>query len=141
MSKIHDDLLSDLHKDQLISEANRAMANAYSPYSQFKVGAAVLTASGNIYSGCNAENASYGLTMCAERVAVFSAIAHEGPHVRLKAVLIASDPKATTPPCGACRQVLSEFGDDSLSVYFPKAGVLTQTSLSCLLPEKFVLLS
>lgn len=141
MAKILDSSLDASLAKQLIFRATEVLDHAYAPYSKFKVGCAILTDSGHIYTGCNIENASFGLTICAERVAVFSAIAQEGPLVRLTAVAITSDPEATTPPCGACRQVLSEFGDDSLIVFFPKDGIFTPMPLSHLLPEKFVLLS
>lgn len=92
---------------ELINAALKARQCAYVPYSNFPVGAAVLTGGGEIYTGCNVENASYGLTNCAERTAVFTAVAAgEG---KLKAVAIAADTAKPTTPCGACRQVLAEF--------------------------------
>lgn len=102
---------------ELFEKAMMASKNSYSPYSKFPVGAAILTSDGRIYTGCNVENRSYGLTNCAERTAMFTAVA-EGAR-RIAAVAIAA-PKADYPvgPCGACRQVLTEFGDDNVPVVF-----------------------
>jgi cytidine deaminase len=94
----------------LLRAARAAEDRAYAPYSQFKVGAAVLTASGRIFSGCNIENGSYGLTVCAERVAVFKAVL--GGERKVKAVLVYAGTVKLTPPCGACLQVISEFSEN-----------------------------
>lgn len=91
----------------MTAAARNALRNAYAPYSGFRVGAAVLGGSGMIYTGCNAENASYGLTICAERVAIFKAIS-EGETV-ISAVIIVTEEHQISPPCGACLQVISEF--------------------------------
>src|SRR5437016_345922 len=96
--------------DDLLPAARRARANAFAPFSKFKVGAALLTADGQIITGCNVENATYGLTICAERVAVFKAIS-EG-HRQFSRIVIVADTAEPTPPCGACRQILWEFGGD-----------------------------
>lgn len=101
---------------QLFAEARETALRAYSPYSQFQVGAAILLESGEVFSGCNVENGSYGLTNCAERTAVFSAVAELGPEVKVKAVAVVSLQRALVYPCGACRQVLSEFSDPSVPV-------------------------
>lgn len=93
---------------KLIATALAARRNAYAPYSKFRVGAALLTKSGKVYTGVNVENASYGLTNCAERVAVGKAVS-EG-HRKFRAIAVAG-PGTVLSPCGACRQVLSEFGD------------------------------
>lgn len=93
--------------ETLVDKAKAVRKNAYAPYSKFKVGAAVLADNGEIYTGVNVENASYGLTICAERVAVFKAVS-EGAK-QIKAVAIVADTDAPVPPCGACRQVLLEF--------------------------------
>ena len=98
---------------RLIEAARAARAAAYAPYSDFAVGAAVAASSGAIYAGCNVENASYGLTVCAERVAVFNAVS--AGEREITAVAVVSGPGA--PPCGACRQVLAEFA--------PRAGEMT----------------
>ena len=97
---------------RLLEKANQAKRNSYSPYSKFKVGAAVQSETGKIFSGCNVENSSYGLSMCAERVALFKAVS-EG-HKKIKSIAIASSGKHPTFPCGACRQVLVEFNPDML---------------------------
>jgi len=94
---------------ELIKKAREAQQKAYSPYSKFKVGAALLTKSGKIYQGCNVENASYSLTVCAERVAIFKAVS-DG-ETEFETLVITSSAGDFTPPCGACRQVMSEFGD------------------------------
>ena len=97
-------------RDHLMAAARRVRANAHAPYSQFAVGAAVLAEDGTIYAGCNVENASFGLTLCAERVALTSAIA--AGKTRFQAIAVVAPGK--TAPCGACRQVLAEFCDDLL---------------------------
>jgi cytidine deaminase len=96
-----------VNKTKLITAAHKAKKNSYSPYSKFRVGAALLTSSGKIITGCNIENSSYSLTICAERTALFKAVS-EG-HKRFKAIVIASDSSSFIPPCGACRQVLSDL--------------------------------
>ena len=95
---------------KLIAAARRARRNAQARYSNFKVGAALETADGTIITGCNVENATYGLTVCAERVAMFKALS-EG-HKKFRRVAVVADTEAPTPPCGACRQILWEFGGD-----------------------------
>ena len=97
-------------RETLTDAALRARLNAHAPYSHFLVGAAVEDAEGNVHTGCNIENATYGLTVCAERVAVFKALS-EG-HREFKAVAVVADTDDPTPPCGACRQILWEFGGD-----------------------------
>jgi cytidine deaminase len=98
---------------ELVAAAKQAVMQAYCPYSGFPVGAAVLTAEGEIYAGCNVENASLGLTICAERNAIFQAVARgKGPLVILAVVVYTPTPEPTAP-CGACRQVINEFGPDA----------------------------
>lgn len=118
----------------LIDAARAAHERAYAPYSQFKVGAAVL-AGGRLFSGVNVENASYGLTICAERSAIFSAVS--AGERRVHAVAIVTDTDTPTPPCGACRQVLREFGPDLLVISATKAGTHVTHRLSELLPGSF----
>jgi cytidine deaminase len=102
------------HKDQLVAAARAAREHAVADFSHFKVGAALETADGTIVTGCNVENATYGLTMCAERVAMFKALS-DGHRSFTKVAIVADTPEPT-PPCGACRQILWEFGGD-LEVY------------------------
>ena len=125
-------------KDKLINEALEAQKNAYAPYSKFKVGAAILTETGNIYKGCNVENASLGASICAERNAATTAIAKEGK-VRFKAIAIASTSDEPAPPCGICRQFLSEFTDTEAPVYLvsAKSGKAKEFSFGKLMPESF----
>lgn len=103
----------ELSKDELsalTAAAKEVAGNSYSPYSRFSVGAAVLTDTGEIVAGCNVENASLGLTVCAERNAIFAAVARGARRVR--ALLIYTPTAKSTPPCGSCRQVLREFAED-----------------------------
>jgi cytidine deaminase len=97
-------------KDLLIEAAKQARENAHAPYSNFRVGAALRSTSGRIFSGCNVENATYGLTMCAERVAIFKAVS-EGER-GFSAIAVVTDTEVLTPPCGACRQLIWEFCGD-----------------------------
>lgn len=110
--------------ERMLAVAREAAGNAYAPYSQFHVGAALLFDDGYIATGCNVENASYGLTSCAERNAVFSAIGERGAGYRIVAIAVTNLNVAASPPCGACRQVLSEFVTADAVVMFPSnAGV------------------
>jgi cytidine deaminase len=120
--------------DELIQAAKTAMTNAYAPYSHFAVGAAVLAASGKIYSGSNVENASYGLTNCAERTAIFKAVS-EGERVFTTLAVIA-DSLHPASPCGACRQVMAEFGVSQVIMCNLK-GEKQMASLAKLLPSAF----
>ena len=130
--------LTPSEREALLNAAKIALQQAYAPYSKFHVGASVLTEKGSIYSGCNVENASYGLTNCAERTAIFSAVAAEGPTMRLRAVAVASDPSCACAPCGACRQVIFEFGAQAVVLYPGKEHV--EEKLACeLLPDGFAL--
>jgi homotetrameric cytidine deaminase len=112
-------MASELPRDvgeELVFHAQKAAEQAYAPYSGIRVGAALLSEEGAIFSACNVENASYGLSICAERAAVFAAVAAEGPLMRIKALALASDDRRVTTPCGACRQVVVEFGPRSLLI-------------------------
>ena len=112
-----------------------ASENAYCPYSSFPVGASILTADGTIFSGCNVENASYGLTICAERNAVFQAVTRG--HRSIRAVVVVAPTELPTPPCGACRQVINEFGPDADVFIFSKHAKVQKFNLKQLLPEAF----
>jgi cytidine deaminase len=120
---------------KLLESASRARKKAYAPYSHFSVGAALLTEDGEIYDGCNVENLSYGLTICAERVAVFSAIA-AGSRNFTGLSLVADTPEPITP-CGACRQVLYEFSPDLWVISTNLAGQQKMYRLRELLPDAF----
>jgi cytidine deaminase len=120
--------------DRLVEEAWRAREAAYAPYSGFAVGAALLGKSGRVYPGCNVENASLGLTVCAERSAVFRAVA-EGER-EFAALAICAESEAPTPPCGACRQVIVEFAPD-LPIVMATRGARRMAPLSDLLPSPF----
>lgn len=135
---MHPTNLSPTERSQLQEAARQALNLAYAPYSHFRVGAAVLTEKGNIYSGVNVENASYGLTVCAERAAIFTAVGREGPEMRLKALAVVGDQSGPCPPCGACRQVIFEFGPDAV-IIFPGEDGLEEASIASLLPGAFSL--
>jgi cytidine deaminase len=120
----------------LMRKARAAMKKAYAPYSKFHVGAALLTRSGKIFSGCNVENASYGMTNCAERTAIFSAVAQLGPKFEVIAVAVVNDHGVPCSPCGACRQVIYEFGPDAV-VFFQGAEGEKLAHITELLPEGF----
>ena len=115
--------------------ARRARRHAHADYSQFRVGAALETADGTIVTGCNIENATYGLTICAERVAMFKALS-EG-HRRFRRIAVVADTQAPTPPCGACRQILWEFGGDLDVVLANLRRVTGRMQLKDLLPMPF----
>jgi cytidine deaminase len=123
---------------RLVDAAREAVCRAYAPYSRLRVGAAVLTRTGQIYPGVNVENASYGLTVCAERAAIFAAVAQEGPEMRLKALAVVSDQPGPCSPCGACRQVIFEFGPDALVIFQGQNG-LEEVAIARLLPASFSL--
>ena len=121
--------------EELVAAARKVRDNAYAPYSNFKVGAAVLAESGRIFVGCNVENASYGLTVCAERNAVFHAVANG--ETDLVTVAIVSDAPNPAPPCGACRQVLVEFAGDIPVILENTKRKRRIFSLMELLPHRF----
>lgn len=121
----------------LLSVAHKAKENAYSHYSGFKVGAALLAKDGNIITGCNVENASYGLTMCAERTAIFKAVSEGYKPGDFEAIAIAASAPDFSP-CGACRQVINEFGEDII-VIFEFGGETVMKPLKDLLPYNFKL--
>ena len=110
---------------------------AYAPYSRFRVGAALLTKSGKVFAGCNVENASYGLTICAERNAISSAIA--AGEREFERMVIYTPTKSLTGPCGACRQVMAEFAPNLKVTLVNRSGVTRTYRLSRLLPERFSL--
>ncbi|MGB7435320.1 MAG: cytidine deaminase [Candidatus Acidiferrum sp.] len=121
--------------EPLIAAAKRARENAHAKFSNFKVGAALRTGSGKIYGGCNVENATYGLTVCAERVAIFKAIS-EGERT-FDAIAVVTDTDALTPPCGACRQLIWEFCGDVPVVMSNLQGKVEVLRMRELFPKPF----
>jgi cytidine deaminase len=122
-------------EEQLVAAAREARERAVAPYSNFAVGCALETADGEIVTGCNIENATYGLTLCAERVAMFKALSDgRRPFTRVVVVADTADP---TPPCGACRQILWEFGGDLEVILANLAGVHSRFRLRDLFPLPF----
>jgi cytidine deaminase len=124
---------SPMTHDDLIAGATRARERAYTPYSNFKVGAALLGKSGKVYTGCNVENAAYGPSMCAERIAVFKA-ASEGER-EFEAIAIVTDNGAS--PCGTCRQVMMEFAPDMTVIIADTEGNISLTKVRISLPDGF----
>ena len=125
----------DNKKKELIEAANAARENSYAPYSKFRVGAAVETTDGKIYSGCNVESASYGLTACAERVAIWKAVSEGVLEFRQVAVVV--DTEDLTPPCGVCRQILWEFCGDVPVTLANLNGKSETVMMKDLLPRAF----
>lgn len=123
------------NEEKLIAAAKKARENAYAPFSKFKVGAALLAKSGRVYVGCNVENASYGLTVCAERVAIFKAVS-EGER-GFAAIAVVTDTDTLTPPCGACRQIIWEFCGDVPVILANLKGKIARESSGKLLPRPF----
>jgi len=123
--------------DNLLEQAKKAAEQSYSPYSGFKVGAALRLTNGEIVTGTNVENVSYGLTICAERAALVRAVSEFGPGIRIEAVAVANLNNAASPPCGACRQMLAEFAQPDVPVVFPAADGIRTMSFDQVLPLGF----
>jgi homotetrameric cytidine deaminase len=123
--------------DNLLQKAKEAAENSYSPYSGFKVGAALQLKNGKVVTGTNVENVSYGLTICAERAALVRAVSEFGPEIRLEAVAVANLNEAASPPCGACRQMLAEFAEPDAAIVFPAADGIRQMRFDEVLPLAF----
>ena len=121
--------------DDLVEAARAARERAVAPYSNFKVGAALVTRAGRIYGGCNVENASYGLTVCAERVALLKALS-EGER-EFRALAVVADTAQPTPPCGPCRQLLWEYCGDIPVILANTTGITAEHKLGALLPHPF----
>lgn len=121
--------------EPLIAAAKRARENAHAKFSNFRVGSALRASSGKIYSGCNVENATYGLTVCAERVAIFKAIS-EGER-KFDAIAVVTDTDTLTPPCGACRQLIWEFCGDVPVILSNLQGATETVAMRTLLPKPF----
>lgn len=120
----------------LLGLATQALTRAYAPYSNFQVGAAILTQDGHVFTGCNVENASYGLTNCAERSAIFTAVQQTEGKLALRAVAIVNGSQAPCSPCGACRQVIAEFGKDVVVIFQGENG-FQESNIADLLPATF----
>jgi cytidine deaminase len=123
--------------DELLAQARQAALNAYAPYSHFRVGAAIRLTTGQVVTGVNVENVSYGLTICAERSAMVSAVSQFGPQVRVAAVAVVNLNQAASPPCGACRQFLAEFVLPDSPIAFPAADGPRTMPFSTLFPLAF----
>lgn len=129
--------LETYERESLLAAARQALKRAHAPYSNFHVGAAVLTDQGEIFAGCNVENASYGLTNCAERSAIFTAVqATKSARLQIRAVAVVNRNNVPCSPCGACRQVIAEFGPDAV-VIFQGQKDYVEMSIQDLLPESF----
>jgi cytidine deaminase len=134
---MHEDISSSAELANLLKRARQAALQSYAPYSGFHVGAALQLGGGEIVTGANVENVSYGLTICAERAALVRAIAEFGPEIRITAVAVANLNDAASPPCGACRQMLSEFVQPDAPVIFPAGDGLRTMLFIELLPLAF----
>ncbi|HEX8712005.1 MAG TPA: cytidine deaminase [Terracidiphilus sp.] len=122
---------------QLLEAATQAAVHSYSPYSGFKVGAALQLAGGEIVTGTNVENVSFGLTICAERAALVRAVSKFGPQIRITAIAVTNSNSAASPPCGACRQMLAEFAEPDATVLFPTTDGTQAMPFSAILPFAF----
>ena len=129
--------ISQATLDSLSREAAQAAENSYSPYSGFRVGAALLLSNGRVVTGTNVENVSFGLTICAERAALVRAVSEFGPAIRIAAVAVTNLNQAASPPCGACRQMLAEFAEPETPVVFPAAAGIKTLPFDEVLPLGF----
>ncbi len=130
-------IVSQQALDELLEQARAVARNSYSPYSGFRVGAALRLTNGAVVTGTNVENVSYGLTLCAERAALVRAVAEHGPEIRIEAVAVANLNDAASPPCGACRQMLAEFVLPDAPVVFPASGGARTMAFSDVMPLAF----
>ena len=128
--------VSAKQRERLLQAARQAIQHAHAPYSKFRVGAALLTTQGKMFSGCNVENASYGMTNCAERTAIFTAVAKSGPRMEIRGIAVVNEHGVPCSPCGACRQVIYEFGPDAM-VFYQGAKGWKGSHITELLPEGF----
>jgi cytidine deaminase len=132
--------LSAAQIGDLQQRAAAAAEHAYAPYSNFRVGAAVLLSDGNVVTGCNVENASYRLTVCAEQSAIAAAVNLHGPKIVISAIAVANLNDTASQPCGACRQTIHEFSTANTVVYFPgEKGATAEATIADLLPAAFLL--
>jgi len=129
--------ISSAERDKLLSAARDALKRSYARYSKFRVGAAVLTDQDEIFTGCNVENASYGLTNCAERSAIFTAVREtKATRLSIRAVAVVTADEVACSPCGACRQVIFEFGENAVVIFKGTQGY-QEMSITDLLPQSF----
>ena len=132
--------LSPAQAADLQERAIEVAHHAYAPYSNFRVGAAVLLSDGTFVTGCNVENASYRLTVCAEQAAIATAVSLYGPTIRIRAIAVANLNDTASQPCGACRQTIHEFSTPDTIVYFPaEKGTIAESTIAALLPAAFLL--
>ena len=130
-------LIDSTLRETLLQQARHALSHSYAPYSRFRVAAAVLTDAGEVFTGVNVENASYGLTNCAERSAIFTAVQQtKSPRLSLRAVAVVTADDVPCSPCGACRQVIFEFGENAVVIFKGQKG-FQEMSINDLLPESF----
>ncbi len=123
--------------EALLELARQAAQQSYSPYSGFRVGAALLLTNGEVVTGTNVENISYSLTICAERCALVKAVSQFGPQIRIEAAAVANLNNAASPPCGACRQMLAEFIEPDAPVIFPATDKILTMTFAQLMPMAF----
>jgi cytidine deaminase len=128
--------LTDKERAMLLGTATAALQNAYAPYSNFHVGAALLTETGHLFTGCNVENASYGLTICAERAAIFNAVHQTQGKLVLRALAVVNGNQVPCSPCGACRQVIAEFGQNTVIIFRGQTDYV-EMSIADALPQTF----
>ena len=129
--------ISSAERDKLLSAARDALKRSYARYSKFRVGAAVLTDQDETFTGCNVENASYGLTNCAERSAIFTAVREtKATRLSIRAVAVVTADEVACSPCGACRQVIFEFGENAVVIFKGMQGY-QEMSITDLLPQSF----
>ena len=134
--------ISPAQAADLQERAIKVAHHAYAPYSNFRVGAAVLLSDGTVVTGCNVENASYRLTVCAEQAAIATAVSLHGPTIRIRAIAVANLNDTASQPCGACRQTIHEFSTPDTIVFFPaEKGAIAQTTIADLLPAAFLLIN
>lgn len=131
-------MISNDVKEKLISLAKKAQEKAYVPYSKFPVGAALITEDGDIFTGCNIENISYGLSICGERTAILKMISEKGPKTKIKAIVNTTKADITCSPCGACRQVILEFSGPDTVVIYKNEDEFVVVPASQILPGAFV---
>lgn len=130
-------MISQDVQDKLIALARAAQENAYVPYSRFPVGAAILSEDGDIFTGCNIENISYGLANCGERTAIFKMMSEKGPTAKIKAIAVSTKTDMPCTPCGACRQVIQEFSTAETIIIYKGPKGYTSVSMAELLPGAF----